>query len=135
MRLYTICVQDRPILVLSTGSPSSSGQRGTMTADELAMVDAANRIVSAMSPAAIQDMDRASISQTIDEGLGVLLMTATTADGPVWNGDPDAIAIRRAHDAEASRWEDARHTAIAERRFDAEEDEFAVMLIDCSSPS
>lgn len=133
MRLYTICVQNRPILVLSTGAPLSPCDRENMTLAELAVVDVAHQTISALSPAAIQDMDRAVIDQTISDGLGVLLMATTAAGRPLWNGDPDAVAIRRAHHAEALRWEDARRTAVAEGRFDAEEEEFAVLLVDCES--
>ena len=116
MRLYTICIDQRPVLVMSTDAEPP--MEDTLTTDaKLMKAHRDMQALRAKMQARLPDAERLADQREIDEALDTWLGEDLHSFG-LWNGDWDRLHIREARTEEARRW----HTSLT-RAIDAGEEE------------
>jgi hypothetical protein len=119
MRLYTICINQRPVLVMSTGAEPPMPD--ALTTNTVLMK--AYRDMRALEESLPTDVRRISDEREIDKALDSWLredLQALEQDGtPLWNGDRASLHIREATDDEAQGWRASLSQAIDRGEEDA----------------
>lgn len=124
MRLYTICPNGQPVLVISAGVEPPMEDCFTTNAD-LMKASRAMREMLEDNP----DAQRISEVQELDEAIDTYLGMDLMAYG-LWNGvDRADVQVRDASPDETHRWRAALQASIIEGEQDAGDEDFAVWLV------
>jgi hypothetical protein len=129
VRLFTICTNGLPVLVMSAGAEPPLPDSLTTN---VALMKAHRELSAQMDN--LPDYARYSVEihEVLDTWLGADLRSQTYNGTPLWNGDLDSLQIREARTDEAERWHVSRRHAINEGELDAGAEDWLVYLV---SPS
>jgi hypothetical protein len=130
MRLYTVCVESQPILVMSADADTPMLDAFT-TIPELMKANRDNQPLWDETDEVVRRLtEQQEIEEAVDTWLGEDLMSLTRDDGrPLWNGDRSRLAVRDARTAEATEWHIALKQAIDIGEENAGTEDFALFLI------
>lgn len=112
MRLYTICIDQRPVLIMSAGvvPPMPDSLK---TDAELVKAHRERRAMLERRPDEVRrTTERREIAEALNTWLGVELRSLTHDGAPLWSGDRASLEVREARADEVQRWHASRqHTA------------------------
>jgi hypothetical protein len=136
MRLYTVCIETQPILVMSADADTPMLDAFTTipelmkaNRDHQALWDETDEVVRRLT-------EQQEIEEAVDTWLGEDLMSLTHDDcRPLWNGDRSRLAIREARTAEVTEWHIALKRAIDTGEEEAGTEEFGLYLIPVNEPA
>jgi hypothetical protein len=124
LRLYTICTNDRPVLVMGAGVEPP--MEDSLTTNAALMK--AHRDLRAMEESLPADIQRISEVREIDEAIDTWLGEELQSFG-LWDGDHAKLQVREADPSEAERWRVEIQNSIEAGDQDAGNDDFAVYLV------
>jgi hypothetical protein len=135
MRLYTICIQQHPVAVVSAGADLPLPD-WVATDPELMKTLRMTEQIRAQVP---DDVKRAGefieIDQLLDTWLGNDLRVLEHNGQPLWTGDRNDIAIREARIEEADQWFASRREAVSNEDVDAGDADWVHFLVGVSDPT
>jgi hypothetical protein len=129
MKLYTICVDQRPILVMSVDAGPLMPDQLTTNAEPMkARRD--TRALSDSLPADVQRInDQREIDQALDTWLGQDLRTLRSHGVPLWSGGSASLHVRDATPDEAQGWHEALQREIDTDEEEAGDEDWLVYLV------
>ena len=129
MKLYTICVDQRPVLVMSVDAEPLMPDQLTTNA-ELMKAQRDTRVSSHSLPADVQRVsDQREIDEALDTWLGHDLRTLRSHGVPLWNGGRANLHVREATPDEAKGWHEALQREIDTDEEDAGDEDWLVYLV------
>ena len=128
MRLYTVCVEGRPVLVLSTDVEPPMEDHLTTNAALMQSNrdwrDLKDLMLANSDPLVRHAAAHLELDQALDTGLGEDLM-----ERGLWRpGDRGAVRHREPTEEEAARWHASRQQAVATGEQDAGDEAWLVYL-------
>ena len=129
MKLYTICVDQRPVLVMSVDAgPLVPNQ--LITNAELMKAQRDTRALSDSLPADVQRInDQREINEALDTWLGQDLRTLRSHGVPLWSGGSASLLVRDATPDEAQGWHEALQRESDTDEEDAGDEDWLVYLV------
>ena len=132
MRLYTICIDHRPVLVISAGVEPIVPDSLTAEA-ELMKAYRERRARLDHLPDEVQRItEHREINEALDTWLGTELRSMTYDGSPLWSGDRANLEIREAKTDEAQRWHASLQRAIETGERGALEEDWLIFLVPVS---
>jgi hypothetical protein len=129
MKLYTICIDQRPVVVMSTDAePPMEDARTTN-----AVLMKAARDLRAMRESLPDDVLRSCDQREIDEALDSRLGQDLLVYG-LWDGDSARLHIRDASADEAQHWHASLQEALDTGEEDAGEESWLIFLVPVREP-
>jgi hypothetical protein len=129
MKLYTICVDQRPILVMSVDAGPLMPDQLTTNAEPMK----ARRDIRALSDSLPADVQRINDQREIDEALntwlGQDLRTLRSHGVPLWSGGSASLLVRDATPHEAQGWHETLQREIDTDEEDAGDEDWLVYLV------
>jgi hypothetical protein len=128
MRLYTICIDQRPVVVISVDAEPPIPDSLTTRPDLMQTLRESRAQIESI-PADPRTMDQMEIDEALDTYLGEDLQSLTCEGNSLWDGDHARLHIREARVDEAERWHLSRRAAIDAGEVAAGEEAWLTFLV------
>jgi hypothetical protein len=135
MKLYTIAIQDRPIVTLGVDVTPPMEDALTRNPKLLKLFRGSQSLIDQMSEGIDPGVaEHAEIYEAIDTWLGEDLRSLEAGQTPLWDGDQNKLEIREAWAEEADAWHESRAGALNNGHLDAGDEGWLTFLIPVTDP-
>lgn len=138
MTLYTVCIKNRPVVVMSA-SAEAPMEEWVLNDPELLKAVRFDQSIRNRVKARIPNFDSVEeldeINKGLDTWLGEDLRTLENNGIPLWSGDRTDVDIREANTDELERWHTSHHEALISGEADVGENSWLIFLVPVTDPA
>jgi hypothetical protein len=128
LTLYTICILDRPTVVISANATPIPSAATLADPARLEAFQDVQEKRPQFGPEILRGAELMEIEEALDTWLGEEILNLKRHGKRVWNGNRSVVRVREANAQEVSQWEVSREAAIDAGEFPEDDDHWQIVL-------